>query len=230
MRFKFYLRGIGLGILFSVLLMTIAINIHKSEFLSDDEIIKRAEVLGMEFPEKKQDSNIDDTENTENILGTEINEILPGETISSTQYINADTNDEIENKIDEDKKDEDKKDENNKDTNNIDENNKDQNNSEDIGADSNSDSIDNSLSSGDNGLDIAAGEQDKNDFVIIEIKRGDVCRSISEELMELNVVDDAEAFRKYMGKKGYASKIHTGKFKIPKNASYDEIGKILTKK
>ena len=86
------------------------------------------------------------------------------------------------------------------------------------------------MSSGDNGSDIAAGEQDKNDFVIIEIKRGDVCRSISEELMELNVVDDAEAFRKYMGKKGYASKIHTGKFKIPKNASYDEIGKILTKK
>ena len=39
MRFKYYLRGIGLGIIFAVLIMIIAIHNHKDSFLSDKEII-----------------------------------------------------------------------------------------------------------------------------------------------------------------------------------------------
>ena len=63
-----------------------------------------------------------------------------------------------------------------------------------------------------------------------KVEKGDVCRNISIALQELNIIEDAEDFRKYMGKKGYASSIHTGEFKIPKDATYDEIAKILIKK
>ena len=45
MRFKYYLRGIGLGILFAVLIMIISIHNHKYDILSDDEIIEKAKEL-----------------------------------------------------------------------------------------------------------------------------------------------------------------------------------------
>ena len=58
MRFKYYLRGLGLGILATVLILAISGNVKK-EKLSDQEIINRAEALGMVM--------VDDSETEEDL-------------------------------------------------------------------------------------------------------------------------------------------------------------------
>ena len=54
MKLKYYLRGLGIGILVTALILTIAHNINGK--LSDAEIIKRAEKLGMVMGDKEDDT------------------------------------------------------------------------------------------------------------------------------------------------------------------------------
>ena len=46
MKFKYYLRGLGIGILISTIILSISFAMKKND-LSDDEIIARAKELGM---------------------------------------------------------------------------------------------------------------------------------------------------------------------------------------
>lgn len=55
MRFKYYLRGSGIGVILTTLIFTIAFAVYKPT-LSDDEIMKKAEALGMEMPADDSDS------------------------------------------------------------------------------------------------------------------------------------------------------------------------------
>ena len=55
MRFKYYLRGAGIGVILTTLIFTIAFAVYKPT-LSDDEIMIKAEALGMEMPADDSDS------------------------------------------------------------------------------------------------------------------------------------------------------------------------------
>lgn len=55
MRFKYYLRGAGIGVILTTLIFTIAFAVYKPT-LSDDEIMKKAEALDMEMPADDSDS------------------------------------------------------------------------------------------------------------------------------------------------------------------------------
>lgn len=59
MKLKYYLRGLGIGIIGTAIVMGIALSGSKKETLSDAEIIERAKLLGMELegeldPDKKE--------------------------------------------------------------------------------------------------------------------------------------------------------------------------------
>lgn len=58
MKLKYYLRGIGIGLIVTTLVMMIAFMMHKDELLTDDEIRERAAELGMVMPE---DAGMHDT-------------------------------------------------------------------------------------------------------------------------------------------------------------------------
>ena len=47
MKLKYYLRGIGIGIVVTTVILMIVFAVHREQPLSDGEIIKRAEELGM---------------------------------------------------------------------------------------------------------------------------------------------------------------------------------------
>lgn len=47
MKLKYYLRGIGIGIVITTLILMAALAVHREQPLSDDEIIERAKALGM---------------------------------------------------------------------------------------------------------------------------------------------------------------------------------------
>ncbi len=55
MKLKYYLRGMGIGVIITTLILMVAFHLHQNEPLSDAEICERAEQLGMvmadELPE-----------------------------------------------------------------------------------------------------------------------------------------------------------------------------------
>lgn len=75
MKLKYYLRGLGIGILVATVILIISFSGHKAD-LSDEEIIARAQALGMVMTEQKKTDAIPkgtenlDTEGTEKIPKT----------------------------------------------------------------------------------------------------------------------------------------------------------------
>lgn len=70
MKRKYYLRGIGVGILFATIVLLVAYIVTGREQMSDAEVIKRAEELGMVQAESVLDS-LDKPADTEEDTGTE---------------------------------------------------------------------------------------------------------------------------------------------------------------
>ena len=245
MRFKYYLRGIGLGIIFAVLIMIIAIHNHKDSFLSDKEIIEKAKELGMVMSDN----------NSENISGTELKF---GSESSTTEIYKVDTetakapsesasSQKNDKTISKDSESEDAQSDGTSTNKNLTDKTTKDKNSTDKAADKTTEdknstdkttdkasedknSTDKTSEKSSENKDAKNNNSQTNDYVIIKVKQGDVCRTISEALQNLGLVDDAEDFRKYMGKKGYADRIHAGEYKIPRNSTYEEIAQILIKK
>lgn len=144
MKLKYYLRGLGIGIIVTTLILMISFSMHKTE-ISDEEIIERAEQLGMIMPEDEMetpasseneetavtDDKMQEEEQTdiqpENSEGTETDTVTDTETITDTEA------DPVEN---------------------------------------------------------------TSESYTLVVQRGEVCRTICEELQANGLVDDAEAFRK----------------------------------
>ena len=88
MKLKYYLRGVGIGIIFATLVMTVSSLVHKYN-LSDEYIIKEARKLGMVMQDELSESedlwSSDDTEDTEDT------ESLPvsGSEVDSSQLENT---------------------------------------------------------------------------------------------------------------------------------------------
>lgn len=86
MRFKYYLRGLGIGIFGSTMLFIIFSGFHKPT-ISDEEVKKRASELGMVMEStelfEKTDTESDTEKNTEQtteiVTETVVDPILPGD-------------------------------------------------------------------------------------------------------------------------------------------------------
>lgn len=66
--------------------------------------------------------------------------------------------------------------------------------------------------------------------VTITIKKGMWSEETSNHLKERGIIKDASDFDKYLVKNGWASEIQVGTYKIPKGASYGQIAEIITSK
>lgn len=206
MRLKYYLRGIGLGIIFTVIVLSVSNNNDKStdnsvntenissgktdithENSEDSKIIEDSEV----------DSSIDDgTENQsikENINNTEISD--------KKEY----------------------------------ENNQSESQTVDISNRPDSQAVDTSNQPDSEATDTsnqppASETVTEPQIITITVQQGEYCRPIAQKLKDAGLIEDAEDFRLYMGQIGYASFIHSGDFQIPMGASYEEIANILIRK
>lgn len=180
MKLKYYLRGLGIGIITTTILLMIAFALHKP-VMSDADIIARAKQLGMVMPEDEEPlQDTGTTESTETTEATETTEET--ETAETTETAEATEVPETE--------------------------------TEQIGEQT------------------AENAADTEGTVLAEpytlvVNRGDVCRVVCENLQANGVVDDAEAFRKFLGQKGFASSISVGSYSIPYGLDYEEIYQIL---
>ena len=72
-----------------------------------------------------------------------------------------------------------------------------------------------------------AGSDTEGKMVTFVISKGQFGRQISESLKKEGLVDDAEAFMKYLGETGKSEGILPGTYEIPMGSTYEEIVKIL---
>ena len=208
MKLKYYLRGLAVGILVTTIILAISFSQTKKE-LSDQEVINRAKQLGMVMADSgKIEDYREDTQ-------TETGQSEQGET---EENVTGDTqNGEEDN--------------------------------EGVTGDNGTVPGDNGTVTGDNGTvtgdneggigdneggtaDNGTGTEDagsdtEGKMVTFVISKGQFGRQISESLKREGLVDDAEAFMKYLGETGKSEEILPGTYEIPMGSTYEEIVKIL---
>ncbi len=240
MKLKYYLRGLGTGILVSTIILMISFQGRTTE-LSDDEIIARAKSLGMEMASLKADDTI--PKGTE--ADTETEEAAPTDTQKQKETelsteLNTEKNTEVNNKDSEKIQ---KDTEKNPDTETTEQN--DSGNVSDteknlntdippvIPADSESSTqadLPENNAQIDNTADTSADSKKPKKKVAFTVNRGETSRIVAEHLFEAGLVDDAEKFNTYLTENNYDNHIMPGTVQIPEGAGYKKIAKILTTK
>lgn len=194
MKFKYYLRGCGFGILFTAIVLTVSFH-TRGGVMTDEKAMERASELGMVMPDGTEDMS--DTQEDTQTAKPVVNPLT-----QNTQKSTDSQAEDTQSKGQEKDKNKDK--------------DKDKDKSEDKKPGSN------------DGNDEKKDEDDKT--VTITVKSGEVCRELAEDLYDKGLVDDAEAFRKYMKDRGYDSKFRVGTFELKKGMTYAQIAKVLTTK
>lgn len=184
MKLKYYLRGLGIGIIVTTIILVSCFSMQKPK-MTDAQIIEKASQLGMIMPE--QDSVVAaETETTE-----------PEETQQKNeqQVAAEEAQQETEQQTEVPKEQE----------------------TEETQQDAPSEDTENAESE----------EPAQQEPFTLVVNRGDVCRTMCENLAANGVIDDSEGLRKYLSEVGYASFISAGTYQIPYHASYEEITNIL---
>ncbi|RGX91639.1 hypothetical protein DXA60_12935 [Roseburia sp. OF03-24] len=184
MKLKYYLRGLGIGIIVTTIILVSCFSMQKPK-MTDAQIIEKASQLGMIMPE--QDSVVAaETETTE-----------PEETQQKNeqQVAAEEAQQETEQQTEVPK----------------------EQATEETQQDAPSEDTENAENE----------ESAQQEPFTLVVNRGDVCRTMCENLAANGVIDDSEGLRKYLSEVGYASFISAGTYQIPYHASYEEITNIL---
>lgn len=201
MRLKYYLRGLGLGIIFAVFIMMVGYHNHGSS-MSDSEIIEKAKALGMVETEDssgmKSDKKTDNKTDEKSDKKTDTSE--PDTTIADTSAA-EDTQTGTDNT-----------------------------DADNIAGTADADTTAPSDVTATDSVASDAAQPQQNTTFTVTVGSGDTCRMIAERLQAAGIIDDAEKFRAYMGQKGVDQFIADGSHEIPYGASYDDIINILTQK
>ena len=208
MRLRYYLRGLGLGILFAVIIIAICGKGTEGS-LSDSQIMQRASELGMVSTENVKNHTL--SNDTEAVKKENVQDTEPAVADNSTGNNAATDNNAATG-------------------NNAVTDNAQQGQPADSQAQENQAGTQNAADASTALQPEADSTPAETQYVTITVSEGEVCRDIATDLQSKGLVDDAEKFRIYMGETGYASFIHNGDFQIPVGASYEEIANILLRK
>ena len=201
MKLKYYLRGLAVGILVTTIILAISFSQTKRE-LSDQEVINRAKQLGMVMADsgKIEDYREDTQTETGQSEQGETEENVTGDTQNGAEDNEGVTGDNGTVTGD----------------------------NGTVTGDNEGGIGDNEGGTGDNGTGTEdAGSDTEGKMVTFVISNGQFGRQISESLKKEGLVDDAEAFMKYLGETGKSEEILPGTYEIPMGSTYEEIVKIL---
>lgn len=218
MKLKYYLRGLGIGILVTVLVMGAGLGGSK-ETLSDEEVRQRALELGM------VDSVVlaEMYQRNAPLESNQAQESKQAE-VSKPADKGVDSNEPItENDI------LDNADKNNKNTE------EETDSEETVSTDETTDN-DTPISNVDdlperkNTDNTIENEADTGEMVSITIQKGDNSWSVSKALVSAGIVEDVNEYDQFLCDNGYAKSIIVGTYEIAIGSSYEQIAKIITKK
>ena len=224
---KYYMRGIGVGILVCALILIIA-RINTPATVSDDEIISRARALGMVDPGDLSLSAASDLGSSDNEAangsgtvadadqntGTDANDTGADQN-TATDTQGTDTTDSGEQNTDQgvntDITDTDNTQNNETDTTGTDTDQNTETDTTDTGSDQNG-NTDNQVRS----------------YAVLVIEKGNSSNVVADKLQALGVIQDSKDFDRYLVDHGYANRISVGIFQIPYDSGYEFIAKTIT--
>ena len=212
MKLKYYLRGLGIGILITTVILSLAGVGRKN--MTDEEVVKRAKELGMvestllsDLPDQTKTDEVRPTE-PETSLQPETSEqensaepeAGPGPETSEPETLEPEVSPEPEETA---------------------------STPETPVAPEETPVApeETPVSPEDGNPDTPAGET-----VTLVIGRGESSTTVSKNLKKAGIVKDAAAFDRFLCNNGYDKKIITGTYEIPYGASEEEIAKIITRK
>lgn len=216
MKLKFYLRGIGLGIIVAVALCISAG--MKNDQISDEEIIKRAEALGMVPSSETLNESVDEAirdgleteEMTENDASGDAAAVKVNEDIPATEPDETEVNpDEADNS-------------------NFDET------PPAAGSDGTATpKVTPTLTKEVTPAPTKEADKDTDDtendteYITVVVERGNGSDTVARKIEAAGLVANASEFDRYLCNNGYDKRISAGNHKIPINAREEEIAKIL---
>lgn len=223
MKLKYYLRGLGLGIVCTTIILMISFWSHKND-ISDEEVISRAKKLGMVMQEENDSilnrQTSESVTDTENVPDTQVEDTSGNVQTSQQTNKNSKNNGgwrQFDTQAD----------------TTVPENTTTP--SSEITDNAGSEAADKKAAADTTAE--AAGEKEKSEEsdnknsekenVTIKITKGEGCRLVAEELMAQGLIEDSEDFRKYMDSKNLDNKLRVGEFSIPKGSTYEQIAKMI---
>lgn len=225
MKFKYYLRGAGIGIIVSTIILSAASLFQDN--MSDAEVIQRAMDLGMVM-EEGTDGTLADMSNQGNIDSNASTVQDDGQNEDGNgQPSFADDGQDVDNTGKGDTANQDHMDK--------------ADDSDDNGNSGHTDNQetqpDSPSSEDDKNMDNQAGQSDQEkdskenkEKIKVKVEGGDVSRAVSQKVFEAGLVEDAEEFNNYLGDHGYDNSLQPGTYHIKKGASFQQIAEILTNK
>lgn len=224
---KYYLRGLGLGIAMTAIIMGVALSGNKT--MTDEEIISRAKELGM--VENTVLSDGDNESGEENAYNADVQDDGQQEMAAAGQNLPTETGQDSsaeQNMPVEEEQDgvsdagTDAEDADETDTEDADEKDADVNHTaSDIDSDETKEETD-------------KPEENVNEIITsaavktITVKSGDGSYTVAKKLADVGVVTSAETFDTFLCQNGYDKRLRTGTFSIPADASDEQIARIVT--
>ena len=241
MELKYYLRGLGLGIAITAVIM--AVITSKNRTMTNEEIIARAKELGMtqdtvltEINSEKKDTDKEDTEKVSQSVDE--SEASGGETGQKDGDLETESDNMVsstgepgqEGVFDDDGID----------------GSEDDTEATDSGRNSVTDVIETEAKTTDVGTDAQPGEINpeapmeasteasaqtqavQDSPLVITIRSGDGSYSVSKKLEDVGAVVSASDFDTFLCQNGYDKRIRTGTYTIPYDASDEQMARIIT--
>lgn len=230
MNLKYYLRGLGIGIVVTALLMGFTLRDTK-EKLSDDEIIARAEQLGM-----VQSSVLsDDLQQSDKTVSQDAVEIVAATPVSEEERIaEAEKNEDISNPTgagtenDSSSSITDQKDtaaeNNNKETDKTEEDNKEADKKE---AEKQEAEKQEAEKQEKDKQEAEADNAAVGKTYTIKVNNGDDSMNVANRLQQMGIIKDAAAFDDYLCKNGYDKHLATGSHTVKAGMSDKELAQAL---
>lgn len=214
MKLNYYMRGLGIGIVVTALLMGIASS-GKKEQMTDEEIRQRAMEMGMvdgnivlaDMPENHEDEEEQKEEGNEK---EEVLTSLSGNGSADNKDSAKDTQTGQQGQ------------ENDKEAENL--------------KTENGDDSEGEPEEGGEGPEETLGDNPRengetvNEIIVISINSGDGSRVVANKLLQAGLIEDAAAFDEYLCRNGYDKRLKTGRHDIPVNATDEEIAASITTK
>ena len=217
MKLRYYLRGLGIGIVITALLMGFTKTAAK-ETLSDDEIIARAEALGM-VQSSVLSSDLNHEEQGEDGVTVSYNTALDASDIAALpDSAGADQTEDAAGVVDTEATDKTADAADTVDSEKV--------------ADAAGDSKGSTKASDTDVADNSSKATDTTGAatITVTINSGDGSDTVARHLAELGVITDAGDFDRYLCQNGYDKKLATGNHEINAGAGYQEIAEILIKR
>lgn len=215
MKLKYYLRGLGIGIFITALIMGISLGGKKE--MSDAEVIARAKELGMTESGRNEDGTLSEMES----VSEELQESAPEEAEQgeSVQPETAGTESEEESSSSEEEREKTEK----SGKQDADGNEESSAEKQTEGEKADEPQEENNTPDGQEG-DIIAGQ-----VVSITVVSGDDSSTVSRKLEEAGLVVSASTYDRYLCDNGYAKKLSPGTYEIAIGSSEETIAKVITK-